>query len=239
MPARELRLERAVDDGAVNTKRDMWTRLVWVAVYAIAMGLLEAICVIYLRRLFPVNDLGDSPIPSLERLRIEVIREVCTLVMLVAVAWLGGINARSRLACFFYAFGLWDIVYYAGLHWLSGWPAGFHDWDCLFLIPKPWYGPVLAPVLISAYFVAGCLWFHGREVSGAPLRWSVVPLLLQFVAFGLWYGSFVKDSAHITRFGYTGVSYSRLLFVLGMATGIAGLWTASRASARAIGVSGD
>ena len=70
------------------------------------------------------------------------------------------------------------------------------------------------------------------------MRWSVVPLLLQFVAFGLWYGSFVKDSAHITRFGYAGVSYSWPLFLLGMATGIAGLWTAARASACAIGVTG-
>jgi hypothetical protein len=38
---------------------------------------------------------------------------------------------------------------------MSGWPASLLDWDVLFLIPLPWWGPVLAPVLISLLLILG------------------------------------------------------------------------------------
>jgi hypothetical protein len=203
--------------------------LVWLGVYAVAMGLLEAICVIYLRRLLPgLSSGGASPVPPLERLRIEVIREACTIVMLVAVAWLAGINWRSRVACFFYAFGVWDIVYYAGLWWLANWPGSWLEWDCLFLIPKPWYGPVLAPVLISAYFAVACVVLHVWEIRQRPMRLSSAIIGTQVLAGVLWYWSFVKDADRIRLSGYTGVSYSWSLFVLGVAVACVGLWLAGR-----------
>ena len=209
-----------------TTAQHVWQRLVWVAVYAIAMGLLEAVCVIYLRRLFPVET--NYPIPPLEKMNVEIPREACTIVMLAAVAWLSGINWRSRLACFFFAFGIWDIFYYVGLQWWTGWPGRLITWDCLFLIPKPWYGPVLAPVLISLYFVGACCWVHGREIRGRPMRFSVAMVLSQAIAFSIWYLSFVKDADHITKNGYAGVSYAWELFVAGAVIGLAGLWLATR-----------
>jgi len=190
------------------------------------MGLLEAICVIYLRRIFPVET--NFPIPPMERLQIEIIREACTIVMLAAVAWLAGANARSRVACFFYAFGIWDIFYYAGLWWLAGWPDSLLTWDCLFLIPKPWYGPVLAPVLISLYFVGACCWIHAREIRGEPVRFSAAMIVSQLLAFAVWYWSFVKDADHITANKYDGVSYSWALWIVGTLIGVAGLWFAAR-----------
>lgn len=209
----------------------IWRRLAWLGIYAVAMGLLEAICVIYLRRLFPVET--NFPIPPMEKMDVEIPREACTIIMLAAVAWLSGINLRSRLACFFFAFGIWDIFYYAGLQWWTGWPGALLAWDCLFLIPKPWYGPVLAPVLISLYFVGACCWLHAREIRGKPVRWSFAMIASQLLAFAVWYGSFVKDAEKITANGYKGVSYSWELFALGTLIGIAGLWLATR-PARAI-----
>lgn len=207
----------------------IWRRLAWLGVFAVAMGLLEAICVIYLRRLLPDLSSGTAAhLPPLERLRIEVIREACTIVMLVAVAWLGGIHWRSRVACFFYAFGIWDIVYYAGLWWLAHWPGSWLEWDCLFLIPKPWYGPVLAPVLISAYFAFGCVVLHLWEIRQRPLRLSAAIIATQVLAGVIWYWSFVKDADRIRLSGYTGVSYSWSLFVLGVAVACCGLWLAGR-----------
>lgn len=206
--------------------RQVWSRLAWLAVYAAAMGILEAICVIYLRRLFPVET--HFPIPPLERLQVELIREASTIIMLVAVAWLSASNLRLRLACFFYAFGIWDILYYVGLWWLAGWPDSLLTWDCLFLIPKPWYGPVLAPVLISMYFVLGCCWLHARELRGAPVRLSVRLIGSQLLAFAIWYWSFVKDADHISTHAYKGVEYSWLLFSVGALVGLAGLGVASR-----------
>ena len=216
----------AVELTPTTAARQVWRRLVLLGIYAIAMGLLEAICVIYLRRLLPVET--NHPIPALEHLRVEVIREACTIVMLLAVAWLSGVNFRSRVACFFYAFGLWDILYYVGLRWLSGWPGGLLEWDCLFLIPKPWYGPVLAPVLISVYFALACWWLHACEVRGKPMRFSMVMVLSQLAAFVVWYWSFVKDADHIGRHGYAAVTYSWALLAVGAVIGIAGLWLATR-----------
>lgn len=213
--------------GAPLPASSVWHRLTWLAVFSVAMGLLEAICVIYLRRLLPMEGQGQ-PQPS-GPWRIEIIREACTLVMLVGVAWLAGVNGRSRLACFFFAFGIWDVLYYAGLWWLAGWPDSLLTWDCLFLIPKPWYGPVLAPVLISLYFIVGCCWIHAREVRGRPMRFSPALVGSQVVAFVLWYGSFVKDADRIVAHGYEGVRYSWWLFMAGALVGVAGLWLGGRA----------
>lgn len=206
--------------------RQVWKRLAWLGVYAVAMGLLEAVCVIYLRRLFPVET--NFPIPPMEKMNVEIPREACTIIMLAAVAWLAGINWRSRVACFFFAFGIWDILYYAGLQWWTGWPGALLAWDCLFLIPVPWYGPVLAPVLISLYFMGACGWLHACEVRGRPMRFSLPMVISQLVAFAVWYFSFVKDTAHITKYGYAAITYSWALFAAGAVIGVAGLWRAAQ-----------
>lgn len=208
----------------------LWLRLAWLAVYAVAMGLLEAICVIYLRRLLPLET--EVSIPALMKLKVEVPRETCTIVMLIAVAWLAGINLRTRIACFFFAFGIWDILYYVGLWWWTGWPESPLTWDCLFLIPKPWYGPVLAPVLCSLYFIGACCWLCWDEARGRPRRWSPLLVGSQLLAFALWYWSFVKDSDRIAASGFKIASYSWWLWVLGAVVGLAGLWRAAASQRR-------
>ena len=104
---------------AVLAARTVSHRLAWLAVFTAAMGILEAICVIYLRRLLPTE--VTAQVPALERLRVETIREAATMVMLVGVAWLAGVNGRSRLACFFYAFGIWMCFIMWGC---GGWRGG-------------------------------------------------------------------------------------------------------------------
>jgi len=208
-----------------NYNRTVWNRLVWLGVFAVAMGLLEAICVIYLRRLFPVSEwAGVLSAPPLERFHIEIIREASTLVMLVAVAWLAGVNTRSRIACFFYAFGFWDIFYYVGLKWLANWPGSWLEWDCLFLIPKPWYGPVLAPVLISVYFIVACIALHFRLNA----RWRSGMIVGQIAGFCIWFWSFIKDGNQIQVYGFHSVKYSWTLFALGIIIAIVGLWLTVR-----------
>ncbi len=72
-----------------------------------------------------------------------------TLVMLLAVGVLAGRSWRSRLGYAAVAFGVWDIFYYVFLKVMCGWPHSLLDWDILFLLPLPWWGPVLAPVSIA------------------------------------------------------------------------------------------
>lgn len=59
------------------------------------------------------------------------------------------------VANFVYAFGIWDLAYYAALWLVEGWPASLCDWDLLFVIPVPWFAPVLAPIAISCTEIIG------------------------------------------------------------------------------------
>jgi len=203
-----------------------------VAVFATAMGFLEAICVVYLRNnLFSPGTETQEIVAQLGRFGIEHVREACTIVMLATVAWLAASHFRTRTAMFFLMFGVWDITYYIGLRLFSGWPGSLLEWDCLFLIPVPWFGPVLAPVLVSAYMVVSCILVILREAAGSSLRMRLPTFVLVGLGFGLWYWSFVKDSDIIMSSGYSGVLYSWPLFFGGMSCAVSGILVAWRHSA--------
>ncbi|UCH50064.1 MAG: hypothetical protein JSU95_02710 [Betaproteobacteria bacterium] len=126
-------------------------RWITVVIYAVAMALVEAAVVAYIRTLIGSVDpyrAGALAVPAW-LMRTEIAREAATLVMLATVAWLAGSNWRARLGYFLIAFGVWDIFYYLFLAPISGWPRSLLAWDVLFLIPLPWWGPVLAPTSIA------------------------------------------------------------------------------------------
>ncbi len=127
-----------------------------VAAYAIAMAYVEAAVVVYLREIHGIEDIvRDLPDRTDRLTAIEVGREAATMVMLLAVGWIAGRRLQDRLGLFVFAFGVWDIAYYGWLSLFEGWPRSPLDWDVLFLIPLPWWGPVLAPALIAAMMCVG------------------------------------------------------------------------------------
>ncbi len=139
-----------------ETQTESTRRLPLVAVYAIAMASVEAAVVVYLRELHGIEDLiRDLPTTTDRIAAIEVGREAATIVMLLAVGGLAGRRLQDRLGHFVFAFGVWDIAYYGWLALFAGWPQSPLDWDVLFLIPVPWWGPVLAPALIAAVMCVG------------------------------------------------------------------------------------
>ncbi len=148
----------------------------WLAVvlFGTAMAWMESATVAYLRMLVGrVNPYQSNPLPRHDLLgNTELLREAATLLMLFAVGWLAGRNWRTRLAYGVIAFGIWDIFYYVFLAVIVGWPKSLLDWDVLFLIPLPWWGPVLAPVLIALLMIAG-----GTIVTQSsglwPQRWTL------------------------------------------------------------------
>jgi hypothetical protein len=125
-----------------------------VAAYAIAMAYVESAAVLYLRTIYGgIDPVGTrltvfDPLPDFGW--IEIGREVATMVMLAAVAWLAGRGVVGKIGAFGVAMGVWDIFYYVFLWLFAGWPASLLAPDILFLIPLPWWGPVLSPVLLAA-----------------------------------------------------------------------------------------
>ena len=139
----------------MNRDLNFWRRWSVVAVYALAMGWVEAAVVFYLRTMVNrIEPYQANPLPLFGGFgRAELTREAATLTMLLAVGTLAGRTWKSRIGFSAVAFGVWDISYYVFLKVLCGWPHSLFDWDILFLIPLPWWGPVLAPVLISLMMI--------------------------------------------------------------------------------------
>jgi hypothetical protein len=177
------------------------TRWLVVVLFGIAMAWMESATVVYLRMLVGrVNPYQLEPLPRHAALgNTELVREVATLLMLFAVGWLAGRNWRARLSYALIAFGVWDIFYYVFLALIVHWPQSLLDWDVLFLIPLPWWGPVIAPVLIAALMLAGgTLVTQFGEARFWPSRWS---LGLNAAGILLALAVFMQDSARALSAG--------------------------------------
>jgi hypothetical protein len=154
-------------------------RFYWLAVFAIAMGFLEGIVVVYIRELYYPGGFGfPLKLMSPELITIEWIREIATLVMLASVGILTGKNNLQRLFYALFAFGIWDISYYAALKLLIGWPASLLTWDLLFLIPVSWLGPVLAPSINSLTMILMALLLIGRQERGYYIKAGISDWIL-------------------------------------------------------------
>lgn len=155
-------------------------RVLIVGLFAVAMGYLEAVVVVYLRRIFyphgfalpMAGSIGDATF------LIEPSRELATIIMLGAIAILSGRNRRQRFAWFLFVFGVWDIFYYVGLKALLNWPPSLLTWDILFLIPFPWAAPVLSPVLVAVSMIVFGLALIRLDRAGLDLRAQLVEWLV-------------------------------------------------------------
>ena len=175
-------------------------RFAWVSVYAIAMALLEAVVVVYIRGLLEISEGHVALGPYL---RLEMWREVGTIVMLTAVGWLAGRQRIERWAYGLFAFGLWDICYYAWLRVLIGWPATLLDWDVLFLIPLRWWAPVLSPVLIAALICVVAVLAVVRLERGEQLRITPIRVVAALAGGLLALYVFMSDALHALLIGRT------------------------------------
>jgi hypothetical protein len=226
-----------------------WRRtVVALLLFGTAFGYLEAAVVSYLRllheparqRFHPGRAPGELfPLLTLEQLRssgreqqqtlaVEIGRETATIVMLAAIALAVAENAGQWAAAFVIAFGTWDITFYIFLRALLGWPASLLTWDILFLIPVPWAGPVLAPVLVSAVMIAVGVWHFRSEAGGNSV----------YVSARHWAGilggavviviSFAMDYPNLMA-GRMPHPFNWGVFALGMTIGVASYgWAVSR-----------
>ena len=130
-------------------------RWLLVAVFAIGMAWVEAATVYYLRVMTDcIEPYQANPLPIHGVLgQVELVREAATLLMLLTVGALAGRTWPRRLGYTVIAFGVWDVFYYVFLRVMCGWPRSLFDWDVLFLLPLPWWGPVLAPISIALLMI--------------------------------------------------------------------------------------
>ena len=217
-----------------------------LVLFGIAFGYVEAAVVVYLRTIFvpirqaafctvPHNDL--FPLLTEEHLRAagpkyegllrtELGREVATIVMLAAAALAIAGNFRQWLAGFMIAFGVSDIFYYVFLRILIGWPpgsivSGLMTWDILFLVPVPWVGPVIAPVLVSLSMILTGGIILRYEATGRPLRFRGLDWVAIFVGGLTVIVAFCWDWRHMAAGGLPH-SFNWLLFAIGELIGAAG-----------------
>ena len=178
------------------------TRWLIVAAFAVAMAWLEAATVLYLRVLVDrLQPYQPNPLPIRGALGpVELVREAATLVMLFTVGMLAGRTWQTRLGYSAIAFGVWDIFYYVFLKVMCDWPTSLFDWDILFLLPLPWWGPVLAPVSVAVLMI---LW--GTLVT----RWTAGSSRISFASawVSAWIGialalyAFMADALHVAHQG--------------------------------------
>lgn len=148
--------------------------LILLTGYSIAMALLEAAVVVYMRQLYyPQNPLKLFPLRFLQDYDpiLELSREVATVVMILTVALLAERKTLTRsFAAFVYLFGVWDLFYYVWLKALIDWPRTWLEWDVLFLIPMVWLGPWICPAIISLLFIFWGGWVLASSCESTPRK---------------------------------------------------------------------
>ncbi len=217
-------------------------RVVVVVAYAVAMAYVEAAAVLYLRTLYggidPVGPRNPAAEPPVMFWLVELGREAATVVMLAAVGWLAGRGQGGRLGAFCLAFGVWDVFYYVFLYAFTGWPAGLLAPDVLFLIPLPWWGPVLTPALVAALIATGGALAMARELGDGLPSPGRAAWLLMLVGALLCLAAFMADAIGALPRGLAvalavrGGAFPWTLYAVGFFLGATGI---ARALTRPIG----
>jgi hypothetical protein len=146
--------------------RPFWPALLWWALYAAAFGYVEALVVVYIRRLAGMPPGLDYPaiwaarhlpwggaaiLGEMRRVGVygtEYTREIATLLLLLGPAMAAGRTGRERLGLYLFTFAVWDETFYGWLKLWTGFPRSLASTDIYFLMPIAWYGPVWFPVLV-------------------------------------------------------------------------------------------
>lgn len=208
-----------------TTRSGRIARWATVGIFAVAMAWVEAAVVFYLRTMVDrIEPYQTNPLPLVGGLgQAELVREAATLIMLLAVGILAGSRWLQRLGYSAIAFGLWDIFYYVFLKVLCGWPHSLWDWDILFLLPLPWWGPVLAPISIATLLILWGTLVTGTEPAVFSLRREWKAWVLNFAGVEVALALFMANAACAAPQGAEAVrrvlprSFNWPLFLLSLA----------------------
>ena len=188
-------------------KKSTVQTIFWLTVFSIAMGYMETAVVVYLREMyypggfgFPLKPIGYSIAVT------EIIREAATIIMLAGAGIMTGRTLTEKFGNFVYSFAVWDIFYYVFLKLLLQWPDSLLSWDLLFLIPVPWVGPVLCPVInsLSMILLALVIAYFTDLNEQAKLNikeWSllIIGSVIVIVSYTLDYSSYILSKFTVSE----------------------------------------
>jgi hypothetical protein len=185
------------------------------------MAYLESAVVVYLRAMYGIEDLlRDINFETDVYTFIEIGREAATIIMLAIISLIAGSNRQKKLGYFFLSFGIWDIFYYIWLYVFIQWPKSLLEWDILFLIPLPWWGPVIAPILISILLISiGFLLISEVKFKVTALDWIVFGISIVVLLFTFTEDSIIEilsGTGNLTEIRPT--SFNWIVFLIAFAT---------------------
>ena len=188
-------------------KKSTVQTIFWLTVFSIAMGYMETAVVVYLREMYYPGGFGFPLKPIGYNIAItEIIREAATIIMLAGAGVMTGRTLTEKFGNFVYSFAVWDIFYYVFLKLLLHWPDSLLNWDLLFLIPVPWVGPVLCPMLNSLSMILLALVIAYFTDKNGQIRlnmkeWSllIVGSVVVIVSYTLDYSSYILSQFSISE----------------------------------------
>lgn len=147
----------------MKDRKQIIQKVIILAVYAVAMAVVEAAVVVYMRELyypqgFVIHSISDLAAVSKMSYWVELWREIATLVMISAVSLLAYEKWSTRFTAFVWTFSVWDIVYYVFLYVFIKWPPSFSTIDVYFLLPWPLLGPVWFPIALFSFLGVLSFW---------------------------------------------------------------------------------
>ena len=190
-------------------KKESYNKLAVISIFGIAMAFLETVIVVYLRKMyypigfnFPLNPNIESWVYS-----VEWFREIFTVVMLLCICILAAKKFNERFAYFMYSFAIWDIFYYIWLKIILDWPVSLSTWDILFLIPIPWIGPVLAPLICSITMIIFAFLIidledRGKKTKIMKLEWTflIIGGLIMLYTWIIDYLKLIINNGYLSQF---------------------------------------
>ncbi len=169
------------------------SRLFFVFLFGITMAYFEAAVVVYLRALYYPSGF-NLPLVRMDdkTMAVELFREAASIFMIISVSWLAGKKFWERFGYFIIIFGTWDIFYYVWLKAILNWPKSLLEPDVLYLIPYPWIGPVIAPLIVSVVMIIigisiTRLFERGQKFVPSALSWILVILGTFLILFSFMY----------------------------------------------------
>jgi hypothetical protein len=84
---------------------------------------------------------------------------------------------------------------------MCDWPKSVFDWDILFLLPLPWWGPVLAPVSVALLMI---LWgtLVSQRTVGDPRSSVTSTQISGGIGIALALYAFMADALHVMHQGF-------------------------------------